>query len=318
MTRVLFLPDFGTSIGGGHVMRCLTLAAALTERGATCGFHVLPEAQAVIRAFAGDAVQIVDADWAAPVAVVDGYDYGADDERALAASGRKVVAIDDLCRAHDCDLVVDTEPGRSASDYPGRARVLAGLDYALLRPEFANAVRAPEEGRVLVSLGLTDVGAITEQVMVMMLEQGGWTAADVVVGPNAASLSFLRDLSAGDPRVTLHVNAKDMAALQGRAQFAVGAAGNSAWERLATGLPTVTVVLADNQMNAAQFIADRRAGLMTDARAPLFSIDFRNAFDVLAHNPVVRRAMANRAADLVDGKGAARVAAQVLALVEQG
>jgi UDP-2,4-diacetamido-2,4,6-trideoxy-beta-L-altropyranose hydrolase len=314
MTRVLFLPDYGTSVGGGHVMRCLTLADALTRKGAECGFCVLPDARAVIGAFSGETVQIVTADWDAPIAVIDGYDYGVDHERALAAEGRRVAAIDDLCRAHDCDLVLDSGPGRTPSDYPGRARALTGLDYALIRPEFLAAPRAPQEGRVLVSLGLTDVGAITERVLVLMLQQDGWSAADVVLGPGAPSLEFVQDLAARDPRISLHVNSKDMAGLQARAQFAVGAAGGSLYERSVMGVAGVTVVLAENQLNAAQFMADRRAGLVVDARQTAFDDDFTAAFDLLAHNAVVRRAMGNRAAELVDGKGADRVAEAVLAL----
>lgn len=320
MTRVLFLPDFGTEVGGGHVMRCLTLAGELTRRGARCGFSVLPEAEKVIRAFAGDTVEIVPRDWPAPIAVIDGYDYGEDHERALAAEGRRVAAIDDLRRRHHCDLVMDSEPGRSLLDYPGKAKVLGGLDYVLIRPEFiaardaAIAGRSLDGRRVLVSLGLTDVGAITRQVLKLMQDMPCWEAADVVLGEGAESLPFVQDLAARDPRVTLHVNSRDMAGLAARANFAVGAGGGSLWERSVMGLAGVTVVLADNQVHAAHFLADHRAGLMADARESCFATDFVEALDTLAGNPVIRRAMGNRAAALVDGKGAQRCADAVLAL----
>jgi UDP-2,4-diacetamido-2,4,6-trideoxy-beta-L-altropyranose hydrolase len=32
--RVVFLPDYGPAVGGGHVMRSLTLAGALALKGA--------------------------------------------------------------------------------------------------------------------------------------------------------------------------------------------------------------------------------------------------------------------------------------------
>lgn len=314
MTRVLFLPDYGTSVGGGHVMRCLTLAAALKARGAECGFCVLPEAQAVIRAFAGDAYALVDADWAAPVAVIDGYDYGASHEQALAAQGRRVVALDDLARVHDCDVVVDSDPMRTPSDYPGRARALLGLDYALLRPEFVQAKRAPEAGRVLVSLGLTDVGGVTRRVLALMLEREGWTSADVVLGPTASSLEFVRELAARDPRITLHVNSQDMAGLSARAEFAVGASGGSLWERAVMGLPSLVLVLAPNQARNAGFMQEQGAALVLDADDPLFDSDFALAFDKLAGDGAARAVLSARSSGLCDGLGAQRVADAVLSL----
>ena len=49
--RILVFPDCGPRIGGGHVMRCLTLARALTARGAAVAFAANPAAQAVLAAF---------------------------------------------------------------------------------------------------------------------------------------------------------------------------------------------------------------------------------------------------------------------------
>ena len=34
--RILFVVDAGPVVGGGHVMRCLTLAQALEAQGAGC------------------------------------------------------------------------------------------------------------------------------------------------------------------------------------------------------------------------------------------------------------------------------------------
>ena len=52
MSRILFVCDAGPAIGGGHVMRCLTLAGALTARGAEVAFLETPETAPVLDAFA--------------------------------------------------------------------------------------------------------------------------------------------------------------------------------------------------------------------------------------------------------------------------
>ena len=49
--RILVFPDCGPRIGGGHVMRCLTLARALTARGAEVAFAANPRAQEILTVF---------------------------------------------------------------------------------------------------------------------------------------------------------------------------------------------------------------------------------------------------------------------------
>ena len=52
-----------------------------------------------------------------------------------------IVVIDDLVnRGHDCDVLIDQTYGRHTSEYahlvPRWCKVLAGVEYALLRDEF--------------------------------------------------------------------------------------------------------------------------------------------------------------------------------------
>lgn len=173
-STILFRADASLDIGTGHVMRCLTLADALSERGAKCVFvcrdhsahlgaiisrrghalHLLPHgAQSDHRlnhaAWLASS-QAEDAEMTVAVAaleqpewlVVDHYALDLEWETLLRPFTRRLLAIDDLAdRMHDCDLLVDQNLGRSAKDYaglvPAEAKVLAGSAFALLRPEFA-------------------------------------------------------------------------------------------------------------------------------------------------------------------------------------
>lgn len=319
--RVLFLPDYGTAVGGGHVMRCLTLAEELGRRGAACGFAVLPEAAQVIERFGGG-VQIVGEDWDAEIAVVDGYDYDLADEQALGARGLKVAAFDDLKRPHDCDLVIDYGLGRLESDYPGRARVLTGSSFAPIRPEFTAVRQASLErrarefgGQVLVSLGLTDVGGVTARLLERIMTQRGWSAIDVVLGAGAQSLPHVRALAARDDRIALHVDSRDMAGLCAAADIAVGAGGGSQWERACVGLPTLLVILAPNQAPTARQLAEFGAALAVDVGGPLFESLFDASLQRLLADEDLRAAITARSTMICDGEGAGRIAEAVLALV---
>lgn len=251
---ILFIADAGPRVGGGHVMRSLTLARALEDAGATCRFLVTPAGQAVFDAFGGGISSIATGDVtqaelierAASAArdhdavVIDHYGLSAPDHRAIAA-GRPTLVIDDLAdRPLAADLVLDSGPTRDAADYdglaPAGAERLLGPNHAPVRPAFAALRRdalarraaAPSVRRILVSLGLTDVGAITGRVVDLMLPRIGDAVTDVVLGSGAASLPGLRALAGREPRLALHVDSQDMPRLTLQADLAVGAGARAA------------------------------------------------------------------------------------------
>ncbi len=145
--KVLFRTDASRQIGTGHVMRCLTLAKALRNRGAHCrfvsrahegnmierikqeGFDAisLPFAAAANPVPVSDAPVVDHAHWLGADAksdaektlkvladfspdwlVLDHYALDARWERDVKSHCGKIMVIDDLAdRAHDCDLLLD-------------------------------------------------------------------------------------------------------------------------------------------------------------------------------------------------------------------
>jgi UDP-2,4-diacetamido-2,4,6-trideoxy-beta-L-altropyranose hydrolase len=321
--RILFIADAGPAIGGGHVMRSLTLARALQARGATCAFAASAEVAAVLDVFGPDLAHApanaTGEDFDA--VVLDHYGLGADDHRRLAA-GRPALVIDDLAdRPLAADILLDAEPVRTATHYenlvapttelllgPAFAPVRAAFDHRRDQALAARAGRAPR--RVLISLGLTDVGGITGRIVDLLRPRLGDLALDVVVGGVAPSLPRLRRLK--DPNLTLHVDAQDMPALLAQADLAIGAGGGSAWERCVLGLPSLCLVLADNQIDTAQALEDAGAAVALDVRAPSFDSALVQAFDRLIAAPDTLARMSAAAAALCDGRGAERVADRLL------
>lgn len=145
--RIVFRTDASHDIGTGHVMRCLTLARGLRERGADCSFvcraldgnqlgrirdsgfsatelsrsrnrHVAEACDAPVLSHAdwleagwqADAQQTIEAlkDGAVDWLVVDHYALDRRWEERLRLHVKKIMVIDDLAdRAHDCDLLLD-------------------------------------------------------------------------------------------------------------------------------------------------------------------------------------------------------------------
>jgi UDP-2,4-diacetamido-2,4,6-trideoxy-beta-L-altropyranose hydrolase len=339
-SRILVFPDCGPRIGGGHVMRCLTLAQALTARGAAVAFAANPPAQGVLTAFgardlavypvsddltesvrqAAAAAEAFKADWM----LLDHYRLDAAQEAALKGAHRLAV-LDDLAgKPRPADLLLNPGYGATASAYigliPDEAQVLAGPAFALVRPEFAavrdRTLERRREGghlkHLLVSLGLTDVEGITGRVVQALRPHIGEMILDVVVGDAAPSLPALREQAKTDCGLRLHVDSHAMAELASQADLAVGAGGGSVWERATLGLPTVTVILADNQRPMIQAMDQVGLTLAVDARSEDFETKLVAAVKRLTDDAALRRWLFEAPCHACDGKGAERVAEAIL------
>ncbi|MCK9488781.1 MAG: UDP-2,4-diacetamido-2,4,6-trideoxy-beta-L-altropyranose hydrolase [Xanthomonadales bacterium] len=172
--KVVIRVDASLDIGTGHVMRCLTLANALRERGAECEFicrehaghlaekiessghsvHLLAPRDHLACESVRCADELAHASWlgcawhqdaADTIAalgpascdwlIVDHYALDARWEGQLRPHARKMLAIDDLAdRPHQVDLLLDQNLGRVAADYQP---YISSTTRCLVGPEYA-------------------------------------------------------------------------------------------------------------------------------------------------------------------------------------
>lgn len=317
-------------------MRCLTLAHELRHRDVRCAFVVGPDSLETVPALAnsGFEVQIITSSQSfrqmlgafmpdeIDLIVFDHYGVSRDAELDVAHLAGRLMVIDDLAdRPHRCDLLLDQTINRSAHDYTrlvnADCRLLLGGAFAMLRPEFieiapmAAARRALRQrpAGLLVSMGLTDVGATTAAILEAIGPADPFAVIDVLLAREAPSRSQAEARARVDRRIHLHDTKADVAALMAKADVAIGAAGSTSWERCCLGLPTVLLKLASNQAKIAGELVQRGAALL--AEGPRQAV--RLAVD-LVHDPASLKAMSLSAAALIDGKGVLRVADAIEAL----
>jgi UDP-2,4-diacetamido-2,4,6-trideoxy-beta-L-altropyranose hydrolase len=257
--------------------------------------------------------------------VVDDYGVIASDEQTLRRYGCPVImVIDDMAdRPHLSDLLLDPGYGRTVADYrglvPGHAKIMAGPAYALLRPEFTRArdekrpVRLVPE-RVFVSFGLSDVGAVTIRAMDVIRPMLPDARFDVAIGAEARSLASLKAMAARDPGVVLHVETTEVAALMAEADLAVGAGGGGTWERCCLGLPSLTVIVAENQRPTTLALARDGVLAAVDMDQRNWEQALHDGFAALL-DPKRRQALRTASMALCDGRGAERAADALLARI---
>lgn len=258
--------------------------------------------------------------------VVDHYALDQRWEEALAPHCRKLMVIDDLAdRPHGCDLLLDqnlgSEPEHYAPWVPAHCQVLTGPHYALLRPEFA-ATRAyslqrrqsqPALRQLLITMGGVDQANATGQVL-QALKTCALPAdcrITVVMGLTAPWLQNVWELAAQLPWHTeVVVNVTDMARRMADSDLAIGAAGSTSWERCCLGLPTLMVVLAENQKQAAAHL--QKAGAANCLKLRSFKHqDLHDQLKCLIDRPEQLSQMSTRASATTDGLGAERLVASM-------
>jgi UDP-2,4-diacetamido-2,4,6-trideoxy-beta-L-altropyranose hydrolase len=271
--------------------------------------------------------------------LVDHYGLGESWEAEVhRQTGAPISVIDDLDRLHDCAILVDATYGKSEVNYSGRvpdeAMLLVGSQYALLRPDFARMRdealqrrndRAAEEAPVanlLVTMGGGD--------------QHNWSAwAASAIRPLAQEFGFhvhlllgaaypheesLRELSVlyGE-QMSIHRSVSEIAELLLRIDVCIGSAGSSTWERCCLGLPTINLILAENQRQICEELSSIGAAanggdftVQTNVPQPY---EWANThLRPLLESVKLRDLMTQAACKVTDGNGASRVLGHLLAL----
>lgn len=353
--KIAFRTDASIDMGSGHVMRCLTLADELTAQGHECHFicreqpgeltelikqrqhvvYTLPECveptdQNLVHSKwlkggqkrdaeeSAEILQTINPDWL----VVDHYGIDKTWEQLAWPYIKRILVIDDLAdREHDCDILLDQNLGQTREVYqallPESCTVLAGSDYALLRPEFSDyrerslehRRRQKQIKRLLITMGGVDKDNYTERALTALeLSQlPESTEVLVVLGNGAPWLTNIKEQAkASRLKVGVANNIQNMAERMADTDLAIGAAGSTSWERCCLGLPSIMCVIADNQRVVANALSKEGAAIVADGKDMTQSI--RQQVDQLLQNADRLTELSRAAARVVDGKGTDRVA----------
>ncbi|MEY2513152.1 MAG: hypothetical protein QOJ89_510 [bacterium] len=292
--------DGGPRVGYGHVGRCLALCEAMLGAAA---FTVPGPAVGEFLRTRGMPVTDVDE---APIVLLDGAEpTSAVTVRGLQDRGRRVVLLDDLGDGRTvADLVID--PPTAALWPPAGGRRLAGFEHVLLRREVRAADRSDPAGEVLLALGGSDPTGLTPPLAAALVAAGVQLAVNF--GPGYGARRDVPGRLLDDP------GAFPSALVAAR--LLVASYGHTLLEAAYLGVPAIIVVTRPDQLEHATAFARAGTAAIVDmsggARPDELAVTVR---ELLADDARLRT-LAARGPELVDGRGAERVAAAIRSLVE--
>lgn len=339
MKNILFRADGNARIGAGHVMRCLALGMAAKQLGVQCKYITADDSFKNIIVRYGFENMILHTDYTdmecellqmgslieqfhPDAVVVDSYYVT---EEYLKALKKKVTLayIDDIKKfVYPVDYLINYNAGAIKLNYAtwykendvAQPRLLLGERYVPLRREFQNIV-TKEPKRVVSDIFFSAGGADPERVAlqftkeVLRCEQFAKYRFHLVLGSFEPDIEEIKKISNSFKQIVLHQNVQEMSKLMQQCDIAVSAAGSTLYELCACGIPTITYVLADNQILGETSLCQKE--IMKSAGDIRSKEDFwRNLMELitqLCDDLQERRRMRNTAMREIDGNGARRV-----------
>jgi len=242
---------------------------------------------------AANTCEIIKKEGGADLVIIDHYGIDFKWENALREVSKKIMVIDDLAnRKHDCDILLDQNfyiDAQSRYDglVPDACIRLLGPAYALLRDEFTNlpARKFNEQvENIVISFGGSDPDNFTGRVL-EILSNNKYLGVNinVVAGVASAHKDVVEDICLKHSNMHFHYQIDYMAKLMNEADLFIGAGGATSLERVAIGLPSIVIAIADNQQEVCDNLAKadlaKYAGNKNDFDIVLFEKILDGAID---------------------------------------
>lgn len=342
--QIFFRCDANSTIGMGHVMRCLSIADAFTDKGYAPVFLLADNSVEKLICDRGFEAKVLHADFrqmeeefpkisdllklagdsGQPILFVDSYFTAADYLQRLRQLSCVVYIDDVLDYPYPVDVLINYNIFAEETAYKRLynssdvviPKLLLGTKYVPLRKQFSDLSRrtaVPEVKNILISTG----GADSEHIALQLARylQKNNILTDVcfhfLVGAMNTDLGRLEEIATQKENIILEKNVTDMASLMLSCDLAVAASGSTLYELCACGVPIINYSFADNQLGIAAKLEElgvsRYVGDYRYSGKESFCKSIFDSIRELCCNPVQRANMIKKGYSTADGYGADRV-----------
>ncbi|WP_206484784.1 UDP-2,4-diacetamido-2,4,6-trideoxy-beta-L-altropyranose hydrolase [Thalassotalea sp. G2M2-11] len=336
--HLLFRFDANADIGFGHAMRCLAVIEALLS--SNVGISVLAKAlpQFLQASLKQKQVQLIHLpaestktdelaycaklikQLGGKLIFLDGYQFDQDYRQQLAQLPVKIATFDDLNELEDlhADFIINAMPAADQLGYQlsAQGEGLFGLTYSVLRKEFLtiDTKSLADKTHLLINFGGSDIGSLTLlvlQKLVISAPRELLASVVVVTGAGCKNTNEIDELTKQYGMKHIH-QCQHMAQLLNNTRLALTAPGAIVYELAYCRVPSVFLIVAENQVLSAKCHQNygwcdvfdgreiKQVNVAVDRVLTLWQ-----SFDEL-------EGMYNKTESLVDGKGAERIAQSIM------
>ncbi len=335
--KIAIRADGGSKIGMGHVMRTLVLAKELAKinevfyicRMDNKNFYSVNYNKSIkdnisdryrkgIEKIIGEGIKVcfirenyliedmekISSD----ILITDSYDVDENYFNATKHMFKKTMYIDDINSYYfNVDFLLNQNVDAKDFLYKcnSNTKLMLGLEYVMLREEFRSLPTKEVKIRVrdiMLTVGGADPYHVTDKILtwVKTLEYN----FHVVIGPSFNNIETLKCFESDS--IKLYYNA-DMCSIMKKCDMAISACGSTLYELCACGVPTIGIIIADNQMGIGRKLKEMKIIENLGWHYKISKDYFINSLKSLAEDYQRRNKISKEAAALVDGRGAERI-----------
>jgi UDP-2,4-diacetamido-2,4,6-trideoxy-beta-L-altropyranose hydrolase len=246
--------------------------------------------------------------------IVDGYQFSVDFYTQLEQSRLRHAVLDDNVEttALNPTFVINQNPHAKPLMYARfkHSQLLLGLQYAMIREQVRLAHSAPINRasnlpKVLISIG----GSDSKRLTLPLMSEMRYLKVDlrVAIGPSNDHGVAIRSEAKSAAHTTV-IDAEHYTAELAGSTCAVLGAGGTVWEAAYLGVPSIALVVADNQAEPARSAELQGFTHVIDGRTTDPVVAASRALADMLDDPVRRTAMTDAGSRAIDGRGVQRLA----------
>lgn len=197
MKTVVIRADGDSTIGLGHIMRCISLAEMISENHEVIFYALNPTVTVLnlireygFKCFAlKEELHFFKSLSGTELVILDGYNFDESYQAVIKSKGCRLICIDDLAsQSFVSDIILNHAPGIRANKYKASSdtKFLLGTEYALLRPIFLRQAKIKREYKdfsdLVICFGGADPLNLTLRVISLASKYSVFKKITVVTG----------------------------------------------------------------------------------------------------------------------------------------
>ncbi len=325
--KVFIFTEAGIKSGLGHLTRCLALYDAFYEcnvnpsiiiNGDSSVIRFLDEREYFIHDWLSNINKFTDQINNDSIVILDSYNLNKFIINNFLISTKKIVLIDDnnINYLDNISLVINTSIYAHKLKY-NYTKSIIGTEYCLLRKEFWNQTKKmyKQDKTILLLFGGSELAVKISKQIYKIITLNFPAIDKILIVPNNINNNLNIDKKT---KIFVSPTFKETFELMKRSDIAITASGQTIYELLSLGIPSIVCSISDNQSMNEQILEEKKLVLSLGNVQNLDNIDDNkliSKLNKLINDRILYESLSIKGQELIDGKGSLKAVTNLLKIL---